>query len=74
MRNLTSVTAALRAVRAAGIQVALDDFGIGLSSFGYLRNPTPTSGAQGAGAARNHPRARRQLGALLKLLLYSRTR
>ncbi|WP_024903796.1 EAL domain-containing protein [Robbsia andropogonis] len=38
MRNLASATVAINALRGAGVHVALDDFGIGMSSFGYLRN------------------------------------
>ncbi len=38
MRNLASASVAINALRGAGVHVALDDFGIGMSSFGYLRN------------------------------------
>jgi len=37
MANLTRVADAMQELRAAGCSFALDDFGIGLSSFSYLR-------------------------------------
>lgn len=35
--NLTDAVAFIKQVRAAGVRVALDDFGAGASSFGYLK-------------------------------------
>jgi EAL domain-containing protein (putative c-di-GMP-specific phosphodiesterase class I) len=37
MANLTRVSDAMHELRAAGCSFALDDFGVGLSSFSYLR-------------------------------------
>ena len=38
INNLSNAGTIIETIRAAGCKVALDDFGIGLSSFSYLRN------------------------------------
>ncbi|MGE8213509.1 MAG: EAL domain-containing protein, partial [Stenotrophomonas sp.] len=38
VRNLLKVVAVVERLRQAGCSIALDDFGAGMSSFGYLKN------------------------------------
>lgn len=38
VRNLLKVVGVIERLRAAGCRIALDDFGAGMSSFGYLKN------------------------------------
>lgn len=38
VRNLLKVVQVIERLRAAGCRIALDDFGAGMSSFGYLKN------------------------------------
>jgi diguanylate cyclase (GGDEF)-like protein/PAS domain S-box-containing protein len=38
VRNLAQVSRFMGQLRKAGCQIALDDFGVGMSSFGYLKN------------------------------------